>query len=426
MFFIHQVVETGESERRFVTGFLCYSFVATVSPLLWMAGVSLITGLAFAASFDSVNLASSGSAATADVSGSPYAIVASSASGGTFAATNYTINDLNGELTITPKDLAVSGISVADKVYDGTTTATLTGTAAVSALLSDDLSVAGTASASFADKNVATGKTVNVSGYTLGGADAGNYSIVQPTGLTANITPAALLVSGLTASNKIYDATTTATLGGTAAITALGSDDVSLGGTASGSFADKNVGDAKAVTVTGNSISGTDAGNYTLVQQTGLSADITAKAITVTADAQSKTYGNADPSLTYSFSTSLVGSDSFSGALSRAAGENVGDYVIGQNTLAISDGNSGNNYNLSYLENFLTILTGAVPKSIISSLTSLQPRVNSSQSRVEDNDDTSDGSNQTYIGPSAGSDLIASNFLNGLIIDKTGYRDEEK
>jgi hypothetical protein len=49
-----------------------------------------------------------------------------------------------------------------------------------------------------------------------------------------------------------------------------------LGGSAVGAFANKNAGTAKAVTVTGNTISGTDAANYALSQQTGLSADINA------------------------------------------------------------------------------------------------------------------------------------------------------
>jgi len=55
----------------------------------------------------------------------------------------------------------------------------------------------------------------------------------------------------------------------------LGRDVVTLGGTAVGTFADKNVGINKVVTVTGKTLTGTDAGNYNLVQQTGLSANIT-------------------------------------------------------------------------------------------------------------------------------------------------------
>ena len=47
-------------------------------------------------------------------------------------------------------------------------------------------------------RNVGTGKTVTVSGLTIGGADAGNYTLTQPT-TTANITAKALTVSGITA-----------------------------------------------------------------------------------------------------------------------------------------------------------------------------------------------------------------------------------
>ena len=113
-------------------------------------------------------------------------------------------------------------------------------------------------------------------GFALSGADAANYTVVQPTGLSANVTPASLAVTGVTASNRVYDATTVEALGGTAAVAALGSDVVTVSGTGAGAFATNTVGTAKAVTVTGYSLSGTDAANYTVVQPTGLSADITA------------------------------------------------------------------------------------------------------------------------------------------------------
>src|ERR1039457_6512149 len=56
-------------------------------------------------------------------------------------------------------------------------------------------------------------------------------------------------------------------------------DSVSAGGTAAGAFPDRNVGTAKAVTVTGVTVTGTGNGNYTATQQTGLTADITQKAL---------------------------------------------------------------------------------------------------------------------------------------------------
>jgi hypothetical protein len=69
-------------------------------------------------------------------------------------------------------------------VYDATTTATVTG-GGITALGSDLLTLSG-ANAAFADKNVGTGKAVTTA-YSLSGADAGNYTLLQPSGLTAEI-----------------------------------------------------------------------------------------------------------------------------------------------------------------------------------------------------------------------------------------------
>jgi hypothetical protein len=77
---------------------------------------------------------------------------------------------------------------------------------------------------------------------------------------------------------------------------------------------------------------------------------VNALPLTITAEAKSKTYGEADPALTYTFAPALVGSDSFSGGLSRTSGENVGAYAITQGTLALNA-----NYNLSYVGANLTI-----------------------------------------------------------------------
>ncbi len=77
---------------------------------------------------------------------------------------------------------------------------------------------------------------------------------------------------------------------------------------------------------------------------------ITPKAITVTADAKTKTYGDADPVFTYK-SSGDVAASSFTGTLSRSPGENVGNYAIGQGTLT-----AGANYSITYVPANLTIL----------------------------------------------------------------------
>ncbi|RBL88352.1 MBG domain-containing protein [Chitinophaga flava] len=82
--------------------------------------------------------------------------------------------------------------------------------------------------------------------------------------------------------------------------------------------------------------------NYTLNYHNA-SLVIDPKTITVTADAQSKTYGDSDPTLTYSFTPALINGDVFTGGLSRAAGQDVGSYAIGQGTL-----NLNSNYLLAF------------------------------------------------------------------------------
>lgn len=91
-------------------------------------------------------------------------------------------------------------------------------------------------------------------------------------------------------------------------------------------------------------------GNYSLAFS-GSTLTITPfKVIAVTIVAKSKTYGDSDPELTYTFSPALQGSDTFSGSLSRVGGEDVGDYAITHDTL-----NAGDNYVLSFTGSNLTI-----------------------------------------------------------------------
>ncbi|MBP6900354.1 MAG: filamentous hemagglutinin N-terminal domain-containing protein [Burkholderiaceae bacterium] len=207
--------------------------------------------------------------------------------------------------SITPAPLAVGGLVALAKVYDGGTAASLAGAATVAPLAGDQVQLAGSASASFADKNVGTAKPVMLSGLVLSGADAGNYTLQAPAGLQADITPAPLAVGGLVALAKVYDGGTAASLAGAATVAPLAGDQVQLAGSASASFADKNVGMAKAVTVAGLTLSGADAGNYTLQAPAGLQADITPRLLSVIGLAVAdKVY---DGSTTASASASLGG-----------------------------------------------------------------------------------------------------------------------
>jgi hypothetical protein len=96
---------------------------------------------------------------------------------------NYSITYGNSNFTINPAVLTTS-VSAADKVYDGSTSASLTLTD--NRFGGDAVSV--TARGQFADKNVGTNKAVAITGLTLSGADASNYSLSAPTSPTAAIT----------------------------------------------------------------------------------------------------------------------------------------------------------------------------------------------------------------------------------------------
>ncbi|CAN1565968.1 Secretion system C-terminal sorting domain [Flavobacteriaceae bacterium] len=86
------------------------------------------------------------------------------------------------------------------------------------------------------------------------------------------------------------------------------------------------------------------AGSKYLITYVGANFTITAKPITVTATPiQTKVYGTTDPAFAYTVSPSLIGGDSFTGALTRVAGENIGTYAINQASLS-----AGSNYTISY------------------------------------------------------------------------------
>jgi hypothetical protein len=221
-------------------------------------------------------------------------------------------------VTVNPKALTVTGITANDKVYDGNTTATLiTSGATLVGTVSPDIVILNTSGATgaFTDPDMGTAKTVLVSGLSLSGADAGNYTLTQPT-TSASITAAGLTVTGIQAQNKVYDGTNSATLivSNAVLVGVLGGDTVTLDTTnAVGVFADKNVGTGKLVTVSGLTLLGADAAKYTLTQPT-TSADITPAnpVVTTWPTASAITYGQTLAASTLSGgSATLAGTFAF-------------------------------------------------------------------------------------------------------------------
>ena len=173
--------------------------------------------------------------------------------------------------------LGITGSFTAQsKVYDGNNTATVL-TRTLNGVLAGDVgnvSLTG-GTATFANAQVANGKTVTLAGATLGGTAAGNYSLTSVWSTTANIT--ALGITGsFTAQSKVYDGNNAAVVltRGLTGVLAGDAGNVSLtGGTAT--FANAQVGNGKTVTLTGATLTGAASGNYSLGSVATTTADIT-------------------------------------------------------------------------------------------------------------------------------------------------------
>jgi hypothetical protein len=190
---------------------------------------------------------------------------------------------------ITALQLTIGGSFTAqNKAYDGNTTATIDpdGLTLLTPVAGDVVNLAAV-TAEFGQANVGTGITVSITGASLGGAGAGNYTVSTagaPT-TTADITALTLTIGGsFTASNKVYDGTTAATIDATGLLlvgTIVSGDVVTLD--AVGTFAQSDVGNGITVSLTSSTLAGAAADNYTL-DTTGApttTADINAKDLTI-------------------------------------------------------------------------------------------------------------------------------------------------
>jgi hypothetical protein len=257
-------------------------------------------------------------------------------------AANYTLTQPTTTASIGIKTITVTGITANDRIYDSTTGATsllITNSAVLAGVEAGDTVTLSTANAAgvFANKNVGTGKSITISGLTISGANAAEYTLTQPT-TTANITTKELTVTGITANDRVYDSTDSATAllvkGSAVLVGKQGSDDVALStANAAATFANKNIGTSKTVTISGITISGTDIANYTLTQPS-TTANITLKELTVSGiTANNRVYDStvAATDLLVKGSAALVGKETsdvvtltHSSATATFANKNIG------------------------------------------------------------------------------------------------------
>ncbi len=281
---------------------------------------------------------------------------------------NYAISYVNNTASvINAEPIAVSTGNVT-KTYDGTTTAVGAPVVVSGNLYNSDTLSGGTYA--FINTNAGSGnKTVTVAGIAV--TDSSNYIVTDTNNTTSTINPEPITVSTSNVT-KTYDGTTTAI--GAPVVTSgmLYNGDTISGGTYA--FADANAGNAsKTVTVAGVAITVADSANYTVTDASNTTSTITPAPLAVTANNEIKIFGAPVPTLSYTQTGTLYGSDTLSsvlsGTLSSSPGVNAGTYSINQGTLVSIDPN----YSLTFNAGKLTIEPLVEPSAQTSGQTSPTP-----------------------------------------------------
>ena len=201
--------------------------------------------------------------------------------GATDNTSNYAITSVASPFTITPANLSYTSVIANNKTYDATTTASLTLGTLNGKVGADDVTVSSLAD--FNTKNVGSAIPVNAT-FSLAGAASANYTITQPTLLTAKISKRDVDALGFGIKDKEADGNTIATVNswgiltpvpaidnGKVAINTLPTTPYNI------TFNNPVAGAAKPVTISVTTpllLTGVEASNYNLIQPTGLKAAI--------------------------------------------------------------------------------------------------------------------------------------------------------
>jgi hypothetical protein len=178
---------------------------------------------------------------------------------------------------VSPKNISIVGLSAVGKDYDGNTSVTVTGTPEYFGLVNDELfAVTGSPTWAFTTETAGIGKSVVATGSF--DAPNSNYTVTNPV-LSADIAPLAVTVTGASVVTRPYNGTTAAQITGATLVGVIMGDIVTVAG--GGTFSTPNIG--TGISVTANlTLGGTDGGNYTLIQPTGLTGEITLGVQTIT------------------------------------------------------------------------------------------------------------------------------------------------
>ncbi len=195
------------------------------------------------------------------------------------------------------------------------------------------------------------------------GLSANNYAISTETG-TLTITAKELYITGAVAQNKVYDGTDAASVdfSGASLVGVVGGTDVSLNYSGYIATFASSVVATHDVTIQGLVLDGLQNANYTLAPLTGLSAAITQKSLTITADNQSKEYGELFTFLGNEYEVvGLVGGDVVSTVEITSTGAPATAAAISHDILIGNASGTGlSNYTITYVPGTFTVTPKAL------------------------------------------------------------------
>ena len=283
------------------------------------------------------------SISTTAITSSPFGNYPITASGA--SDPNYTITYADGTLSVTAVPLLITADDKTKAYGDANPTLTVTYTG----LLNGDVAPATAPSIS---TTAITSSPFGNYPITASGASDPNYTITYADG-TLSVTAVPLLITADDKTKAYGDANPTLT--------------VTYTGLLNGDVAPATAPSISTTAVTsspfGNypiTASGASDPNYTITYADG-TLSVTAKQIEITADPQTKIFGTPDPALTYVISSgSLESGDTFTGSLTRDAGEALGSYGILQGTVALSS-----SYNITYIGANLIIVNDPITNATL-------------------------------------------------------------
>ena len=249
-------------------------------------------------------------------------------------------------ITVAQKEVTVSGITAADKVYDGNNSATVNAsTATITGKVDGDNLTVSVAAGSTFDSADAGSRTVTLGTLTLGGTSAGNYTLAtagNQTKAAANITARDLTVKPNSGQSKSYGTTPDPVLAYTSTGTVTG-ETAAFDGALSREAGE----DVDQYDITKGSLELKDSGifkatNYNLVLDTAV----------VTFEITKVTYGGSAPTKTVNIlknyagvqTGTLTAADFFTTAPAEAKITNAVPNAASSNMMSIAGADSSGNF----------------------------------------------------------------------------------